>query len=159
MARFVAVCEDPATPSIVVQRLMGGESLRDIARAWKIPYTRFMVWIAANGDLTEQCKRARELAGVELRMEGLEIVDSATPETVAIAREQARYRERLARDLNRPLFGNVTHHKHEHTVDLGERLRRARERVIDQVAESVTIGADSCSVVAPEPAPEPVPEI
>jgi hypothetical protein len=131
MARFLAVRDDPNTPQIIVQRLAGGESLRDIARAWQIPYMRFVAWIAANGDLTEQCKRVRELAGIELRMEGLEIIDDATPETVSVAKEQAQYRERLSRDLNRPLFGKFTKHEHTHTVDLGERLRRARERVIE----------------------------
>src|SRR3990167_433732 len=140
VARFEVVIADAATPGVVVQRLTLGESLRDIAGSWGIPYRRFLAWIAANGELTEQCKRVRELAGIELRMEGLEIVDAATVENVAVAKEQAMYRERLSRDLNRPLFGKFTQHAHSHTIDLGDRLRRAREREIP--AEAVTVLPD-----------------
>lgn len=140
---------DPSTPDVIVQRLAGNETLKDIASSWKLPYKKFLAWIAANGDLTEQCKRVRELAGIELRMEGLEIIDEAAPETIAVDKERALYRERLSRDLHRPLFGKQVQHQHTHTHDLGERLRRAlaREKVIDQVPEPEKL-------VAPEPAIE-----
>lgn len=144
LARFNAVVRDPGTPEEIVRRLSEGDSLREISKAWQIPYRRLIAWIAANGDLTEQCKRVRELAGIELRMEGLEIVDGAeaatTPEEVSAAKLRAEYRERLSRDLNRPLFGKQVQHQHTHTIDLGERLRRARERVIDvQVVDTQPI--------------------
>lgn len=141
MAHFAAMTADPNVPEIIVQRLAGGESLKDIAVAWGLPYKRFLAWIAANGDLTEQCKRVRELAGIELRMEGMEILDAAEPDkaAVALAAEQAKYRERLSRDLNRPLFGRFTQHKHEHSFDLGEQLRRARERTIDADVEDAEV--------------------
>lgn len=109
--------------------------MKQIAVAWGIPYLRFLSWIAANGDLTEQCTRVRELAGIELRMEGLEIIDEATVDDVTVAKERALYRERLSRDLHRPLFGKFTAHTHEVTVDLGERLRRAKERLVEQEPE------------------------
>jgi hypothetical protein len=131
VARFIDVVRDPQTPAVIVQRLVDGESLKDIAAAWQIPYKRFLAWIAANGELTEQCKRVRELAGIELRMEGLELLDGAAPDNIAVVKEQAQYRERLSRDLNRPLFGKQVKHEHTHTVDLGERLRRAKGRVIE----------------------------
>lgn len=132
LARFLAVTADPMAPEIIVQRVAMGETLRDVAKSWGLPRLRFLAWVAANGDLTEQCKRVRELAGIELRMEGLDIVDEATPETAPVAKIQSDYRERLSRDLNRPLFGKYTKHEHAHSLDWGERLRRARERVIEQ---------------------------
>lgn len=136
LARFDAVVRDPQTPLVIVQRLMGGESLKDLSRAWRVPYGRLLGWVAANGELSEQCKRARELAGIELRLEGLEIVDEAdgaeTSEVVAAAKLRAEYRERLARDLNRPLFGKQVSHEHRHTHDLGEQLRRALQRDRDE---------------------------
>jgi hypothetical protein len=138
--RFSAVVADEATPGVIVQRLADGESLKQIAVAWGIPYLRFLSWIAANGDLTEQCTRVRELAGIELRMEGMELLDDeATPENVTVVKERALYRERLSRDLNRPLFGKFTKHEHEVTFDLGEKLRRARERVIEQAPEPLEV--------------------
>lgn len=136
LARFLTVTADPSTPEIIVQRLAGGETLRDITKAWEIPHKRFLAWIAANAALTEQCKRVLEIAGIEMRMEGLEIVDGASAESIAVDKQRALYRERLSRDLNRPLFGKFTQHKHEHSFDLGERLRRARERQ-PQTLESV----------------------
>jgi hypothetical protein len=138
VARFIDVVRDPQTPAVIVQRLVDGESLKDIAAAWQIPYKRFLAWIAANGELTEQCKRVRELAGIELRMEGLELLDGAAPDNIAVVKEQAQYRERLSRDLNRPLFGKQVKHEHTHTVDLGERLRRAKGRVIDHATQQLT---------------------
>lgn len=144
MARFAEVVANPTTPELVVQRLSAGESLAEIAAAWQIPKKRFLAWIAANGELSEQCKRVRELAGIELRMEGLDIVDevegSEAPAEVAAAKLRAEYRERLARDLNKPLFGKQVRHEHQHTVDLGERLRRARERAVE-VVDAVVLPA------------------
>lgn len=158
LARLAQVVGDPATPGVIVQRLAGGESLKDIAVAWGLPYGRFIAWVAANGDLTEQCKRVRELAGIELRMEGLEIVDAAeqakTSEAVAAAKLRAEYRERLSRDLNRPLFGKNVRHEHSHTFDLGEQLRRAmaRERVVE--GSHVSHGTGPAALPAPEQEPE-----
>lgn len=161
IARFAAVVANPSTPEVIVQRLSAGESLKEIARSWGVPEKRFLAWIAANGELSEQCRRVRELAGIELRMEGLEIVDEMEgandPGAIAAAKLRAEYRERLARDLNRPLFGKQSVSKVEVTVDLGERLRRARERVVDAVPADalapVEVGA------ATQPAPVEVTEI
>ncbi len=159
MVRFAEVTADPTTPEILVQRLAAGETFKEIATSWQIPYKRFLAWVAANGDLTEQCKRVRELAGIELRFEGLEIVDgiegAEDPSIVAAAKVRAEYRERLSRDLNKPLFGKFTQHQHTHTVDLGERLRRARERVVDQAGEQATLAGVTPSLVNPEPQPAP----
>ena len=110
--------------------MAGGESLREIAAAWGLPYGRFLSWIAANGELSDRCRRVRELAGIELRFEGLEILDEVEPEKSAVAKAvaQADYREKLSRDLNRPLFGKQVQHDHTHRIDLGEQLRRALQR-------------------------------
>lgn len=164
-ARFVEVTRDPQTPEVIVQRLAEGETLRSLAKSWGIPYLRFIAWVAANADLTEQCKRVTALAGIELRMEGLEIVDAVegaeSSEQVAAAKLRAEYRERLSRDLNRPLFGKHTQHTHTLNIDLGERLRRARERgrVIDQAPEAVTLGADHSPAAEPAPTPAPADEV
>ena len=109
VARFEEVIEDPLTPERIVQRLTGGETLRDMASSWCVPYKRLLGWVAGQAELSAQCMRATQLAGVELRMEGLEIVDEAEARTdeIALARLRAEYRERLSRDLNKPLFGKA----------------------------------------------------
>jgi len=158
LARLMTVMKDATAPDVIVQRLAMGDSLKDVAASWGLPYQRFLAWVAANGDLTEQCKRVRELAGVELRFEGMQILDEASPDekgSVQLAAEQAKYRERLSRDLNKPLFGRQTTHKHEVTIDLGDRLRRARERVIEQDPETATSGAADSSAVSAAGLPAP----
>lgn len=133
MQRFESVLADPGLPERIVQRVAGGETLPEIARSMGLPRTRFLCWVAANGELSDACRRVRELAGIELRFEGLEIVDGASEETVGVAKLQSDYREKLSRDLHKPLFGKFTQHQHTVTLDLGERLRRARERVVEAV--------------------------
>lgn len=139
---------------MILARLQDGETLLGLVRAWKLPRHAFLSWIAANGELTDQCRRVRELAGIELRMEGLEIVDVATPETAPVAKLQADYREKLSRDLNKPLFGKYTQHEHRHTFDLGERLRRARDRaegVIDtEVVPAIEVKQEPAVEAAPD---------
>ena len=129
--RFAREAGDPGFAGRVLARVAGGETLREIARSLGLPRTQFLMWVAANGDLSEACLRVRELSGVELRYEGLEIVDGATVETVAVCKLQADYRRDLSRDLNKPLFGKLVSHQHTVGKDWGDRLRRARERVIE----------------------------
>ena len=159
LVRFREVTADPTTPDVIVQRLASGESLKEIATAWDVPYKRLLAWVAANGELSEQCKRVRELAGIELRFEGLEIVDgvegSENSEEIAAAKLRAEYREKLSRDLNKPLFGKFTQHQHTHTVDLGERLRRARERVVGQAGGEAIPAGVTPSLVNPGESPAP----
>ena len=123
--------QNPDFPSQILARVAEGETLKEIAKSIGLPKTQFLMWVAANGDLSAACLRIRELAGVELRFEGLDIVDAATPEDVSVAKLQADYRKDLSRDLNKPLFGKMVQHKHELGKDWGDRLRRARERVIE----------------------------
>lgn len=130
-ARLRALQADPNAAGAILARVAEGATLLDLVAQWKLPRRAFLSWVAANGELTEQCKRLRELVGTELRMEGLDLVDEATPETAAVVKLRADYREKLSRDLNKDLFGKYAKVEHRHSFDLGERLRRARDRVLD----------------------------
>lgn len=99
------VISDPLTPEVLVQRLGAGEKLSEIAADWQVPFRRLLSWVAGNAELSAKCLRAAGLAAIDLRMEGLELLDDSTPETLAVNKERAAYRERLSRDLNKPLFG------------------------------------------------------
>ena len=150
MARLRALQADPGAGRAILDELQDGETLIRLAKKWGLPRKEFLSAVAANAELTAQCRRVMELAGIELRMEGLDIVDEVEPEKgpVLKASLQAGYRERLSRDLNRPLFGKYTQHEHSHTVDLGEVLRRAREREvqgeeISQAPEAARLGTES----------------
>lgn len=105
LARFNAVIANPDTPSVVLQRVAGGEDLKDIAKAWEVPVKRFLTWIASNADLHEKCLRARQIAAHELAAEGLEIIDEANPGTVAVAKERANYRLKMAKAYHPKVYG------------------------------------------------------
>ena len=154
MARLRALQADPGSVQEILNALQDGETFPSLAKRWGLPKKEFLSAIAANAELTAHCRRVIELAGIWMRMEGLEIVDEATVEGAAVAKLQADYRERLSRDLNRPLFGKFTQHEHSHTVDLGEVLRRAKEREvlgdeITQAPEAVRLGTESPPLALP----------
>lgn len=147
-ARFEEVIADPLTPERIVQRMVDGETLREMANSWKVPYKRLVTWVAGQSELSAQCRRAMELAGIEMRMDGLEIVDSAEPQAneIALAKLQAEYRERLSRDLNKPLFGKtpevaiqINEFSNRPTDSLVEELKGLFERSVTRsVTQSVT---------------------
>ena len=109
--RFSDLIAQSETGEMLVQRLAGGETLAEIAAGLDVPYRKLISWIAGNADLSAKAMRAAALAGVDLRMEGMEILDGADPDPkhgdLAKCIAQANYRERLSRDLNKPLFGEA----------------------------------------------------
>lgn len=112
MARLRLIQGDENAEREILGLIEQGKSFAQIAKEWGLPKKDFLFWVAANGELTEKCKRLRELAGIDLRMEGLDLVDEATVENAQVKKLQAEYRERLSRDLNKPLFGKVVQHEH-----------------------------------------------
>ena len=70
MQRLQVVIDDPMTMEIVIQRVIDGESLKAIARAWQLPPTRFVKWIS------DDEKRLAEYEGA-LRVRADELVHEA----------------------------------------------------------------------------------
>ena len=68
--RLQVVVDDPMTMEIVIQRVLDGESLKAIARSWKLPVTRFVKWIS------DEEKRLAEYEGA-LRIRADELVYEA----------------------------------------------------------------------------------
>jgi len=48
-ARWQHVMRDPFLLGTILQRVAGGESLRDIGRAWKVPQAELRDWVHAEG--------------------------------------------------------------------------------------------------------------
>lgn len=67
---------DPLTPEILRQRQGEGETLREIAESWVVPYGRLLSWVAQQGDLSDELRRAREVHAHELVAEAVEIADT-----------------------------------------------------------------------------------
>lgn len=60
------VKNDPMTMEIVIQRVIDGESLKQIATAWKLPVTRFVKWISDDDERLAQYEGALRIRADEL---------------------------------------------------------------------------------------------
>lgn len=86
----------------------------------------------------------RRVATADEQLEGAE-----EPHHIARAREVCRF-ARMDLERRRPeLYGQKSHLTVEHTGDLGNKIRKSRERVIDGSAERV-VGAQPCIAASPE---------
>lgn len=93
----------PDTAGVVFQRVAGGETLKEIARAWGLPVGLFAHWYTTeHGRDYEAALAARS---EELAHGALEAVDGATPETVGVAKLQADTYLRVAGKWNRKRYG------------------------------------------------------
>lgn len=73
LARLEAVKADETAPSVIFQRLAEGESLKEIAVAWKLPKGRFVEWFSTqHSDLYDAALKVR---AADLALEALEISD------------------------------------------------------------------------------------
>lgn len=103
MARLEHVKSLPDTAGVVFQRVAGGETLKEIARAWGLPVGLFAHWYTTeHGRDYEAALAARS---EELAHGALEAVDGATPETVGVAKLQADTYLRVAGKWNRKRYG------------------------------------------------------
>ena len=107
------------------------EGLPAICVSWDIPYGRMLTWLMADAARYSVYKRALEVAAHGLMAEVIDIADNDSP---YVQRDKLRAGMRLkfaeyhAPDMYRQrqtIDMNVTH------AAWGERLRRARERVIE----------------------------
>ena len=66
---------DPLTIEVVIQRVLDGESLKQIARSWKIPTLRFVKWMSDDAQRLASYEGALRIRADELIHETLEIAD------------------------------------------------------------------------------------
>ena len=72
MQRLQVVVDDPMTMEIVIQRVLDGESLKAIARSWKLPTTRFIKWISEDEKRLAEYEGALRIRADELVYEAVE---------------------------------------------------------------------------------------
>ena len=72
MQRLQVVVDDPMTMEIVIQRVIDGESLKAIARSWKLPVTRFIKWISDDEKRLAEYEGALRIRADELVYEAVE---------------------------------------------------------------------------------------
>lgn len=95
MQRLQVVIDDPMTMEIVIQRVIDGESLKAIARAWQLPPTRFVKWISDDEARLDQYEGA-----LRVRADGLvhEALDIADEQKFAVNKAGVPYDPDVARD-------------------------------------------------------------
>ena len=71
--RFEIVIADPLTIEVVIQRVLDGESLKQIAKSWKVPTLRFVKWVSDDAVRLASYEGALRIRADELIHETLEI--------------------------------------------------------------------------------------
>lgn len=144
LARFREIVEDPSTMPLIVQRATDGETLKDIAKQWQIPYGRLAEWIIEDRTRSEQYNQALAIWADSLAQESVQIADAGGAEAGEVQRDKLRIdtRLKLAGKLNRPRYGESAEIKHTGSVSLIAVLSSLpRGRVVDSLPESEPAGA------------------
>lgn len=121
LERLRAIVEKPDTMSQIVQRITDADepqSLKAIARAWRVPHGKLAQWITEDRERTEQYAAALRIAGEMAALEVVEIADSATPESAFVDKLRIQTRQWYASRLARERFGESTEVKHTGQVSL-----------------------------------------
>lgn len=95
MQRLQVVTDDPMTMEIVIQRVIDGESLKAIAKAWQLPPTRFVKWISDDEARLAQYEGALKVRADDLVHEALDIADE---QKEVVKKDGTTYDPDVARD-------------------------------------------------------------
>jgi hypothetical protein len=134
--RDVTEVEETGGPSVpeIVERYRGGELLSEIAKECVVSHRTLYRWMLAEvggeryRELVTECLVAR-IADADAELE--EARRSRDPVRVTAAREVGKF-ARMDFERRRPEFyGAKMEHAHTHSFDLGDRLRRAKGRVLE----------------------------
>jgi hypothetical protein len=142
IARFLEMIDpenEASTLEMICQRLCDGETIDDICGSLDLAPGRVMSWLTDTEERKGRFKRALEVSALIETQKALRIVDEAVPvlehggmDSAAVSDKKLRAEMRLkvAKHNAREYFGDVRKVEHSMGGDFGERLRRARERVI-----------------------------
>lgn len=108
MARFEEMIADGGVMGEISQRLMDGETLREIAKSRQVPYGKLAEWIIADTTRSERYARASRIWVDALARETVGIADNAEATKVGIshAKLQTDVRMRIASKLDRGTYGD-----------------------------------------------------
>lgn len=128
LARFAEVAENASTMPILVQRLSEGETLKEIAKDWEIPYGRLAQWVIEDRERSEQYNVALKVWADALAQECLAIADEQSEVEKAgggtfdpdVPRDKLRIdtRLRIAGKWDRNRYGEQTKIEHGGSLSL-----------------------------------------
>lgn len=120
----------------VLDRYIGGEQVAAMAEEYNTSdVTIYALILREHEDAWVDIQRARALARLERAQTGLEVAQDAL--SLARAREQVRSAQWELERLLKRLYGQEQNINININSDLGDKLRRARERVIDVPAQQI----------------------
>lgn len=90
--RLELVQADPNAMAVVCQRVIDGESLREIARAWELPTLRFAAWVGGDPERLAAYEGALRVRADELAHQVLGVADDTAGE---VPRDALRVKTRL----------------------------------------------------------------
>jgi hypothetical protein len=120
LARWNVVKADEMTMPIVVQRIADGETLKQIAKAWQVPYGLFAQWLIEDRERSEQYNAALKLWMDSLAQETVQIAD----EQAAVVKEDGStydpnvQRDKLRIDTRLKLAGKLNRERYGDQTDL-----------------------------------------
>ena len=118
------------TPQMVIARYLDDERTADIAQSYGIKRSRLNQWLLDNAiDSWKSAQIARAVTALEQAKDDL--AAAAEPLALGRAREQLRSAQWELERLYARMFGQQSHVTIENVTDLGDKLRRSRERVIE----------------------------
>lgn len=107
MARFEALVKDESTMGVIVQRIAEGETLKELATAWKIPAGRLAQWLIEDRNRNELYVNACALRETFRADEVHEIAGGATDKlTLGIAALKIKAIQWAAAKWNPARFGD-----------------------------------------------------
>ncbi len=128
IARFNEMVENTTTMPILVQRLSEGETLKQIAKDWEVPYGRLAQWVIEDRERSEQYNVALKIWADSLAQECLAISDEqaevekrdGTTFDPDVPRDKLRIdtRLRLAGKWDRNRYGEQTKLEHSGSLSL-----------------------------------------
>jgi len=109
--RFELVVADPQTMDIVCQRVIDGESLKQIAKAWAVPPLRFTAWVGDDRGRLLAYDGALKIRADELVHEAYQVAhDCGGQKDVPAAKLQVDTNLKIASKWDKERYGNVETH-------------------------------------------------
>ena len=141
MQRLQVVVDDPMTMEIVIQRVLDGESLKAIARSWKLPVTRFIKWISDDEKRLAEYEGALRIRADELVYEAVERAEGIVGPDGELS-EVARDKLVIDTNLKVAAFWDKTRYGNEKAVGgagINIIINRGGEALPSELTEGITI--------------------
>lgn len=117
-------------PQGLVARYVAGEKIKDIAKEYGV--NRIAIYQFLLRLVPDEWKEAQRAKAFAMKEQGEDRIQSAKdPLELAIGREETRAGQWDLERVYRPVYGRDEQTLNINITDLGDRLRRARERVIN----------------------------